>query len=105
MPVNLPQIDVLCIGAGGGSIARVDEFGSLRVGPDSAGAVPGPAAYGAGGEAATVTDAHVVLGTLGEDGGLAGGIPLDADRARRAVSAAVGERLQMGVEEAAAAIL
>jgi N-methylhydantoinase A len=105
MPVNLPQIDVLCIGAGGGSIAQVDEFGSLRVGPDSAGAVPGPAAYDAGGEAATVTDAHVVLGTLGEDGGLAGGIPLDAERARRAVSAAVGERLHMGVEEAAAAIL
>jgi N-methylhydantoinase A len=105
MPVNLPQIDVLCIGAGGGSIAQVDEFGSLRVGPESAGAVPGPAAYSAGGTAATVTDAHVVLGTLGEDGGLAGGIPLDGGRARRAVSAAVGEPLHMRVEEAAAAIL
>src|SRR5689334_19462744 len=54
MPINLPQIDVLCIGAGGGSIARVDGFGSLRVGPESAGADPGPAAYGRGGTEATV---------------------------------------------------
>jgi N-methylhydantoinase A len=105
MPVNLPQIDVLAIGAGGGSIARVDEFGALRVGPESAGAVPGPAAYGAGGSAATVTDAHVVLGTLGEDGGLAGGIPLDGDLARRAVAEAVGDPLGMEVELAADAIL
>ena len=105
MPVNLPQIDVLAIGAGGGSIARVDEFGALRVGPESAGAVPGPAAYGAGGAAATVTDAHVVLGTLGEDGGLAGGIPLDGALARRAVAEAVGEPLGMEVEVAAEAIL
>ena len=64
MPINLPQIDVLCIGSGGGSIARVDQFGSLTVGPASAGAEPGPAAYGLGGEDATVTDAHVVLGNL-----------------------------------------
>ena len=105
MPVNLPQIDVLAIGAGGGSIARVDEFGALRVGPESAGAVPGPAAYGAGGTAATVTDAHVVLGTLGEDGGLAGGIPLDGGLARRAVAEAVGEPLGMEAEAAAEAIL
>ena len=105
MPVNLPQIDVLAIGAGGGSIARVDEFGALRVGPESAGAVPGPAAYGAGGTAATVTDAHVVLGTLGEDGGLAGGIPLDGDLARRAVADGVAGPLGMDVETAAEAIL
>ncbi len=77
MPVNLPQIDVLCIGAGGGSIARVDEFGSLSVGPASAGAEPGPAAYGRGGADATVTDAHVVLGTLSAESALAGGVPLD----------------------------
>jgi N-methylhydantoinase A len=105
MPVNLPQIDVLCIGAGGGSIARVDEFGSLRVGPESAGADPGPAAYGRGGEAATVTDAHVVLGTLGGRGSLAGGVPLDAGLARRAVDHAVASPLGLGVEEAAAAVL
>jgi N-methylhydantoinase A len=105
MPVNLPQIDVLCIGAGGGSIARVDEFGSLRVGPESAGAVPGPAAYGHGGEAATVTDAHAVLGTLGGENSLAGGVPLDTELARRAVERAVGAPLGLGVEEAASAIL
>ncbi|HEY0389525.1 MAG TPA: hydantoinase/oxoprolinase family protein [Gaiellales bacterium] len=105
MPVNLPQIDVLCIGAGGGSIATVDEFGALRVGPESAGAVPGPAAYGAGGRSATVTDAHVVLGTLSEDGGLAGGIPLDGDRAREAVARSVGEPLGIEAEQAAEAIL
>ncbi|MGZ4480848.1 MAG: hydantoinase/oxoprolinase family protein [Gaiellales bacterium] len=105
MPINLPQIDVLCIGAGGGSIARVDDFGSLRVGPESAGAEPGPAAYGRGGQAATVTDAHVVLGTLGADSGLAGGIPLDRDLARESVAAKVAGPLGMGVEEAALAIL
>ena len=77
MPINLPQIDVLCIGAGGGSIARVDAFGALSVGPESAGAEPGPAAYGRGGEDATVTDAHVVLGTLADHSALAGRVPLD----------------------------
>ncbi len=83
MPINLPQIDVLCIGAGGGSIARVDEFGSLTVGPASAGADPGPAAYGRGGTEATVTDAHVVLGTLSaSERSLAGGVPLDRELAR-----------------------
>ena len=105
MPINLPQIDVLCIGSGGGSIARVDQFGSLTVGPASAGAEPGPAAYGLGGEDATVTDAHVVLGNLSPESALADGVPLDRELAARAVAAAVGEPLGLGVEEAAAAIL
>ena len=105
MPINLPQIDVLCIGSGGGSIARVDQFGSLTVGPASAGAEPGPAAYGLGGEDATVTDAHVVLGNLSPESALADGVPLDRELAERAVAAAVGEPLGLGVEEAAAAIL
>jgi N-methylhydantoinase A len=105
MPINLPQIDVLCIGAGGGSIARVDEFGSLRVGPESAGADPGPAAYGRGGEDATVTDAHVVLGTLAADTQLAGRVPLERDRAVQAVERAVGGPLGLAAEPAAAAIL
>jgi N-methylhydantoinase A len=105
MPINLPQIDVLCIGAGGGSIARVDEFGSLRVGPESAGAVPGPAAYGRGGEDATVTDAHVVLGTLAADTQLAGRVPLQRDLAVRAVERAVGGPLGLAAEPAAAAVL
>jgi N-methylhydantoinase A len=105
MPINLPQIDVLCIGAGGGSIARVDEFGSMTVGPASAGADPGPAAYGRGGTEATVTDAHVVLGTLSSDRSLAGGVPLDRKLARRAVMRTVGEPLGCGLEAAAEAIL
>jgi N-methylhydantoinase A len=105
MPINLPQIDVLCIGAGGGSIARVDEFGSLRVGPQSAGADPGPAAYGRGGTDATVTDAHVVLGTLAADTQLAGRVPLEREPAVAAVARAVGEPLRVDVEAAAAAIL
>jgi N-methylhydantoinase A len=105
MPINLPQIDVLCIGSGGGSIARVDQFGSLTVGPASAGADPGPAAYGLGGEDATVTDAHVVLGNLSAESALADGVPLDRELAERAVAAAVGEPLGLGVEEAAVAIL
>jgi N-methylhydantoinase A len=105
MPINLPQLDVLCIGAGGGSIARVDDFGALRVGPASAGAEPGPAAYGRGGEDATVTDAHVVVGTLSADTRLAGQVPLDRERAVAAVRRAVAEPLGLAVEAAAAAIL
>jgi N-methylhydantoinase A len=105
MPINLPQIDVLCIGAGGGSIARVDEFGSLTVGPASAGADPGPAAYGRGGGDATVTDAHVVLGTLSSDRSLAGGVPLDRELAEAAVMRSVGAPLGLGPEGAAEAIL
>jgi len=104
-PVNLPQIDVLSVGAGGGSIARVDEFGSLRVGPESAGADPGPAAYGAGGEDATVTDAHVVLGTLDPERFLGGRMSLDPDAAARAVERAVAKPLGIRLEEAAQSIL
>ncbi|MGA0122060.1 MAG: hydantoinase/oxoprolinase N-terminal domain-containing protein, partial [Gaiellales bacterium] len=90
-PISLPQIDVLCIGAGGGSSAAVDAFGALAVGPASAGADPGPAAYGRGGERATVTDAHVVLGTLGGARQLAGGLALDEDDPLEAVAAAAVE--------------
>ncbi len=105
MPINLPQIDVLCIGAGGGSIARVDEFGSLTVGPGSAGADPGPAAYGRDGDEATVTDAHVVLGSLSSERSLAGGVPLDQELAAAAVMRSVGAPLGLGPEAAAEAIL
>ncbi len=104
-PINLPQLDLLCIGAGGGSIATVDEFGALRVGPESAGAAPGPAAYGQGGLRATVTDAHVVLGTLSEECKLAGRLPLDRALALAAVEESVATPLGLGVEEAASAIL
>ena len=106
LPVNLPQIDLLSIGAGGGSIARVDTFGALTVGPQSAGAVPGPAAYGMGGEDATVTDAHAVLGTLGVERALGSGqTQLDRDLARDAVRRGVAEPLGLSIEDAAAAVL
>jgi N-methylhydantoinase A len=104
-PVNLPQVDVLSVGAGGGSIARVDRFGSLRVGPESAGADPGPAAYGRGGEDATVTDAHIALGTLDPSHFLGGRMELDVAAARRAVVGSVARPLGLGLDEAAAAVL
>ncbi len=83
--VALPSIDIHTLGAGGGSIARVDAGGILHVGPESAGADPGPACYGRGGTAATVTDANVVLGYLEPDHFLGGRTRLDAAAARRAV--------------------
>ena len=103
-PIRFPSIEVLTIGAGGGSIAWKDEGGSLRNGPQSAGAVPGPACYGQGGEVATNTDANVVLGRLGVS--LAGGkIRLDAGKAEAAVRETVAEPFGMELHEAAEAIV
>jgi N-methylhydantoinase A len=96
----LPSIDIHTLGAGGGSIARVDEGGILYVGPESAGAVPGPACYGRGGTLATVTDANVVLGFLDPDNFLGGRARLDAEAARRAVGA-VADRLGVDLVTAA----
>jgi N-methylhydantoinase A len=104
-PVNLPQIDVLSVGAGGGSIARVDRFGSLTVGPESAGADPGPAAYGRGGDAATVTDAHVVLGTIDPARFLGGRMALDREASHAALARHVARPLGLDVEEGAAAVI
>jgi N-methylhydantoinase A len=100
MPVRLPAVDVHTVGAGGGSIARIDEGGALRVGPQSAGADPGPAAYGRGGPA-TTTDAHLVLGRLGGASLLGGGFPVDVAAARKAL-ASLGFRT---VEDAAQGII
>ena len=94
-PLALPMLDVHTVGAGGGSIAWRDPGGALRVGPHSAGADPGPACYGRGGSAATVTDANLVLGYLDERAPLAGGVRLRRDRAQTAVSALAHE-LGMG---------
>jgi N-methylhydantoinase A len=103
-PVRAPAVDVASIGAGGGSIAYVaDATGALRVGPESAGALPGPACYGRGGTAATVTDANVVLGHL-PPRLLGGEFELDADAAYAAV-ARVAEARGTGVEETARAIV
>lgn len=98
-----PTVDIHTIGAGGGSIAWVDATGRLRVGPQSARAVPGPASYGRGGTEPTITDAHVVLGTLG-GGELAGGLELDRDAALASMRR-VGDPLGMDPEETAEAIL
>jgi N-methylhydantoinase A len=102
-PLPLPMVDMVTIGAGGGSIAKVAS-GSMTVGPQSAGAVPGPAAYGRGGTQATVTDAHMVLGHLSE-ALLGGRMALDGAAAREAVSRTVAEPLGLSVEDAARGIL
>ncbi len=83
--IALPSLDIVTLGAGGGSIARVDQGGVLHVGPESAGAAPGPACYGRGGTEATVTDANVVLGLLDPSGLLAGGMRLDKEAADAAL--------------------
>jgi N-methylhydantoinase A len=103
-PLALPIVDIHSIGAGGGSIARVTPQGALRVGPESAGADPGPAAYGRGGEQATVTDANLVLGRVPPHL-LDGQIPLDTARAREAVRRHVAEPLGLTIEAAASGII
>jgi N-methylhydantoinase A len=99
----LPMVDIHTIGAGGGSIASVDEGGMLRVGPQSAGAVPGPASYGRGGVLPTTTDADVVLGYLDPDS-FGGGMRLDVQAARDAIEREVAKPLGLSVTEAAAGI-
>jgi N-methylhydantoinase A len=104
LPFRTPCIDVVSVGAGGGSIAWVDEGGALRVGPASAGATPGPACYGRGGTEATVTDAQVVLGYLGAEGLAGGELRLDASSALAAVER-IGARSGLEVPDAAVGIL
>ncbi|HEY1748117.1 MAG TPA: hydantoinase/oxoprolinase family protein [Xanthobacteraceae bacterium] len=101
--LNTPVIDIRAIGAGGGSIARV-EAGLLRVGPDSAGAAPGPVCYGRGGKRTTVTDADLILGILSPDNFLGGRMKLDLAAATAAIREQIAEPLGMSVEEAAAGI-
>jgi N-methylhydantoinase A len=103
-PLLLPMIDIHTIGAGGGSIAYVDHGGAFRVGPRSAGAVPGPAAYGRGGTEPTVTDANVVLGRLDKNDFLGGSMKLDEDAAHRAI-AGLADSLGMNKIEAAEGVL
>jgi len=102
---QIPHLDIRATACGGGTIARRDpQTGALRVGPDSAGAEPGPACYGRGGTEATVTDADVVLGLLRPESFLAGRMPLDANAARAAVGRLAGS-LGLGLEETAAGIV
>jgi N-methylhydantoinase A len=104
IPVRIPVIDMVEIGAGGGSIARVDELRRIVVGPDSAGSEPGPAGYGRGGEAATVTDADVILGRVDSRRFAGGKIRLEPRRSHNAISTSVAVPLGIGVEEAARGI-
>jgi len=103
-PVTLPMTDIRSIGAGGGSVAAVDESGRLMVGPRSAGSVPGPACYGLGGTEPTVTDAALLLGLLNPESFLGGRLRLDYDRAFAAVRDMVAAPLGLAVSEAALAI-
>ena len=102
-PIYVPTVSVTSIGAGGGSIARVDDFGVLKVGPESAGSSPGPACFGHGGTDATITDAFAVLGLLGGELGY-GTVTLDREAAERAVGALAG-RLGMSLAEAGESII
>ena len=103
-PVMAPMIDIHTIGAGGGSIAYIDDGGAFRVGPESAGATPGPAAYGHGGDRPTVTDAHLVLGRLIEGRFLGGEMNLDLPAANRVIDRLAGE-LDLDRAEAADGIM
>jgi N-methylhydantoinase A len=100
-PVRVPMLDIVTIGAGGGSIAQIDEGGALKVGPRSAGAAPGPACYGNGGNDPTVTDANAVLGRVNPAGILGGSMSLDVDAARRVIDTRIAS--PMGVDVTAAA--
>ena len=104
-PILVPMIDLVTIGAGGGSIAYIDSAGGFHVGPRSAGADPGPACYGKGGDEPTVTDAQVALGRLDADKMLGGDLPIDPDLASRAIEAKVGRKLGLSVKDAALGII
>ncbi|HLS34120.1 MAG TPA: hydantoinase/oxoprolinase family protein, partial [Brevibacterium sp.] len=101
LPVRAPVIDMIEIGAGGGSIARVNSLGLISVGPESAGSEPGPVCYGQGGDAVTVTDADLVLGLLDPDSFLGGRMSLDVDAAQRAIRVQIAEPLGVTMVEAA----
>ena len=103
-PIYIPTVSVTSIGAGGGSIAWIDDVGGLKVGPESAGAVPGPACYASGGERATLTDAFAVLGYVGQTDLGYDSVKLDTQAARAAV-AVLAESLDLSIEDTAEAII
>src|SRR5690606_29670054 len=105
MPIHVPMVDVHTVGAGGGSIARVDEAGLIRVGPESAGAVPGPICYGRGGAEPTISDANLVLGRLNPKRLLSVDNPVTVEAVRAAYSDKIGSRIGMDGNAAAGAVL
>jgi len=104
-PVKTPMVDIHVIGAGGGSIAAMDDAGALKVGPRSAGAEPGPAAYGRGGDEATITDAQIVLHRLNPVALLDGRLPVDEARARAVLMREIADPLGLSLEQAAEGIV
>lgn len=104
LPIKLPMVDIHTVSAGGGSIAWADAGGALRVGPHSAGAEPGPAAYGQGGEEPTVTDANLFLGYLADEATLGGEVVLQRELSEKALSS-LGEKLGLDAQEAALGIV
>lgn len=104
-PVRMPMIDIHVIGAGGGSIARVDDAGALKVGPQSAGALPGPVSYLRGGTEVTLTDANIVLGRLNPVALLEGRMPVDRALAEEAIAMHLANPLNLSVEEAALGVI
>jgi N-methylhydantoinase A len=105
LPVQMPMIDIQEVGTGGGSIARAGLAGALRVGPESAGAVPGPVCYGLGGEEPTITDANLILGRLGVDRFLGGEMRLDLENATKALTDKIAKPLGLDLVQAAEGIL
>ncbi len=104
-PMMLPVVDIVEVGAGGGSMAWIDGAGSLKVGPESAGADPGPVCYGKGGVRPAVTDANVVLGRIGANSFLGGEMTVDVEKAREAIRTTIAEPLGLTLEQAAYGIL
>ena len=105
MPIHVPMVDVHTIGAGGGSIAHIDDAGMLQVGPESAGAKPGPICYGRGGARPTITDANLALGRLNPDALLAVDSPVTLDHVRGIITEEIGKPLGLNADGAASAIL
>jgi len=105
LPVQMPMIDIQEVGTGGGSIARIEVGNALRVGPESAGAAPGPVCYGLGGTEPTITDANLMLGRLGADRFLGGEMKLDLDAAKKALTEKIAKPLGLDPIEAAEGIL
>ena len=101
MPISIPVIDMVEIGAGGGSLAHVDQLRQIRVGPESAGSEPGPACYGRGGERPAVTDADLIMGKLDPDNFAGGSIQLETGKSAAALNAHIGQILDMDATEAA----
>src|SRR5262249_36100016 len=105
VPVRVPVVDVIEVGAGGGSIAHLDVAGALRIGPQSAGGRPGPVCYGWGGTQPTVTDANAVLGRLNPAHFLGGEMGLDVAAAKAALDDGVGRQLGLSADETALAVV